>query len=154
MGHGATAIIGRIGEDERQEMHGDLWPHDDEHWPQACERCGYAFTEADQWQLNDNPVYRLPDSTEFTFSRSLGMCAAPGTMVRASWYDEYAEVPGESWLIALPDGGDWITTQKATGGGHWTVTGTAPNITATPSVWHNAPNGWHGWIRNGELVGV
>ena len=50
-------------------------------------------------------------------------------------------------LISLPDGGEWITTQKASGGGHWTVTEHPPNITANPSVWHNSPTGWHGWVR-------
>jgi hypothetical protein len=75
-------------------------------------------------------------------------------MIRAAWYDEYAGQPGESWIIALPDGGEWITTQKAAGGGFWTVTGTPPAITANPSIWHNAPAGWHGWVRDGELVGA
>lgn len=151
-GHTASAVTGTVGEDEHQPVTGDLHPHDDPRWPGTCEHCGYAFTDADQWQLSDKTIYRLPDGTEFTFSRSLGMCAPPGTMIRAGWFDEHAAVPGESWLIALPDGGDWITTQRAAGGGHWTVTGTAPDITATPSVWHNSPNGWHGWVRNGELV--
>ena len=73
-------------------------------------------------------------------------------MIRAAWYDEFAEVPGEAWLIALPDGGEWITTQRATDGGHWVVTGTPPDITASPSIFHNAPTGWHGWVRGGELV--
>ena len=75
-------------------------------------------------------------------------------MIRAHWYDEFTEQPGESWLIALPDGGEWITTQKASGGGYWTVTGTPPDITATPSVWHNQPAGWHGWVRGGMLEGA
>jgi Family of unknown function (DUF6527) len=57
----------------------------------------------------------------------------------------------ESWLISLPDGGEWITSQRASGGGYWTVTGTVPDITASPSIWHNAPHGWHGWIRDGFL---
>lgn len=152
MGHTASAVIGMVGEDEHQPVTGDLHPHDDSRWPGTCEHCGYVFADADQWQLSDKAIYRLPDGSEFTFSRSLGMCAPPGTMIRAWWFDEHAEVPGESWLIALPDGGDWCTTQRAAGGGHWTVTGTAPDITATPSVWHNSPSGWHGWVRNGELV--
>ena len=54
--------------------------------------------------------------------------------------------------MVLPDGGSWITTQQASGGGYWTVTGTPPLITVTPSIWHNSPHGWHGFIRAGELV--
>lgn len=135
-----------------ERVHSDNWPHDDPRWPLACAACGRQFTAEDEWQRNDNEIYRLPDGTEFVFSRSLGRCAPPGTMIRAAWYDEYAGRPGESWLIALPDGGDWITTQQAKGGGNWTVTGTPPAITASPSIFHNAPTGWHGWVRDGELV--
>jgi hypothetical protein len=146
----ASTPIGDVGASEA-EAHGDNWPHDDPRWPHACARCGCAFTPDDEWQRNDDAIYRLPDGTEFALSRSLGMVAPPGTMIRAAWYDEHAGQRGESWLIALPDGGDWITTQTAKGGGFWTVTGTPPDITATPSVWHNAPNGWHGWVRGGRL---
>jgi hypothetical protein len=148
--HNASAEIGDVPEAEHEVLHGDNWPHDDPRWPTAC-GCGYAFTDADWWQRNDDPVFRLPDGTEFAYRASFGKIAPPGTMIRASWYDEYADVPGESWVIALPDGGEWITTQRASGGGHWEVTGAAPNLTATPSIWHNSPNGWHGWLRDGRL---
>ena len=153
MGHNAHTVIGIIdSEAERSVAHGDLWPHDDDRWPKACEKCDYKFTDEDQWQLNDNRICRLPDGTEFTFWGSFGRCAPAGAMLRADWYDEYSDQPGESWLIALPDGGEWITTQRASGGGYWEVTGTPPQITATPSIWHNAPHGWHGWVRDGFLV--
>lgn len=151
--HNAVSEIGDVGEAERAEASGDNWPHDDPRWPVAC-ACGYAFTPDDEWQRNDSGIYRLPDGTEFTFRGSFGRAAPPGAMIRAAWYDEYAGQPGESWIIALPDGGEWITTQKATGGGFWTVTGTPPGITVNPSIWHNAPAGWHGWVRDGELVGA
>lgn len=147
----ASADIGEVNASEA-EAHGDNWPHDDPRWPSACARCGCAFTPDDQWQRNDNQVYRLPDGQEFTFRGSFGRCAPPGAMIRAAWYDDFADQPGESWLISLPDGGEWITTQRASGGGHWTVTGTPPNLTVTPSIWHAAPTGWHGWIRDGHLV--
>lgn len=148
--HNASADIGDgAGE---CTAHGDSWPHDDPSWPTACP-CGYEFVPDDVWQLNEDEIYRLPDGAEFVFRRSLGQCAPAGTMIRAGWYDEYAQRPGESWLIALPDGGDWITTQRAIpGGGYWDVTGTPPLITATPSIFHNAPTGWHGWVRDGRLV--
>ena len=151
-GHDGSAVIGEVPGAEHEPVRGDSWPHDDPRWPAACERCGHQFADADEWQRSDDEVFRLPDGTEFAFTGSLGMVAPPGTMVRAAWYDGHAGQPGESWLIALPDGGDWITTQVAKGGGFWTVTGTAPNLTATPSIFHNAPTGWHGWLRDGELV--
>jgi hypothetical protein len=148
-GHDASADI---GDADDAEAHGDNWPHDDPRWPAACTACGYLFVPADDWQRNDNQVYRLPGGAGFVFRRSLGRAAPAGTMIRAAWYDEFTEQPGESWLVALPDGGEWITTQKATGGGYWTVTGTPPLITASPSIWHNSPSGWHGFIRDGHLV--
>jgi hypothetical protein len=157
-GHDAHAIIGEVPEADREAAHGDNWPHDDPAWPPACERCGYQFAESDRWQRNDNRIVALPDGTEFAMHGSFGLCAPPGAMVRASWYDDFAQKefqPGEleeSWLISLPDGGEWITTQKATDGGHWIVTGTPPVITASPSIFHNAPSGWHGFVRDGELV--
>lgn len=76
----------------------------------------------------------------------------------------YAFTAGDQWqrkdseIYRLPDGAEFAfsrslgTTQAATGGGCWTVTGIPPDITASPSIWHNSPHGWHGWIRNGELV--
>lgn len=148
--HNASTDVGEVDEVERAETSGDNWPHDDARWPASC-ACGYAFAPEDHWQRHDRPVYRLPDGMEFALRHSFGTVAPPGTMIRIPWYDAYAKQPGESWLVALPDGGEWITTQSAKGGGHWTVTGTPPNITASPSIFHNAPTGWHGWIRDGFL---
>lgn len=147
----ASSDIGEVGEDERAEAHGDNWPHDDARWPEACGACGYTFAPEDHWQRNDNAIYRLPDGGEFAFWGAFGKAAPPGTMIRAAWYDRFAGQPGESWIVALPDGGEWITTQKATGGGYWTVTGTPPDITVSPSIWHDSPAGWHGFIRSGIL---
>lgn len=149
--HNASTDIEIVTE---QSPHGDSWPHDDARWPAQC-ACGYAFTDEDRWQLNDDRICRLPDGAEFVFRGSFGHCAPPGTMFRADWYDQYSRHPDgiESWLVALPDGGEWITSQEATGGGYWTVTGTPPMITATPSIAHNAPAGWHGFVTSGELVG-
>jgi hypothetical protein len=148
----AGTDIDMVTELERIRASADDWPHDDPRWPAECQRCNaYTFTDADRWQRNDNAVYRLPDGSEFTFWGAFGHAAPAGAMIRAAWYDDYAEMPGESWMIALPDGGEWITTQSATGGGRWTVTGTPPAITVAPSIWHNAPHGWHGWVRGGFL---
>jgi hypothetical protein len=150
--HHASNDIGKVAESEHTEASGDNWPHDDPRWPEACE-CGYEFTPADEWQRNDGPVYRLPDGAEFAFWGAFGKAAPPGTMIRAGWYDEFSSHPDgiESWLVALPDGGEWITSQAATGGGYWTVSGTPPLITVSPSIFHNSPAGWHGWIRAGVL---
>lgn len=149
--HNASRVLCTVPEGAQREGRADDHPHDDRNWPAEC-GCGYQFGAEDRWQRADNPVYRLPDGAEFTFSRSLGMVAPAGTMVRVSWFDDFAPGGGESWCVALPDGGDWITTQAARRGGQWAVTGTPPLITVSPSIWNNQPNGWHGWIRDGRLV--
>jgi len=150
-GHDACAVLGDIPAGEACRVHGDNWPRDDPRWPAACEGCGYEFTVDDQWQRNDDEIFRLPDGTTFAYVPSLGRAAPAGTMIRAAWYDEHTDQPGESWIIALPDGGQWITTQRGTDGGYWTVTGTAPALTAVPSIFHNAPHGWHGYLTDGYL---
>lgn len=150
-GHDASVVIGQVPNAEA-DPHGDNWDHDDRQWPATCSSCGYWFTGTDQWQRNDNAIYALPDGAEFAFRGSFGRCAPPGTMIRAGWADEFYPGRGESWLVALPDGSEWVTTQKASGGGHWEVTGTPPLITVSPSIASNSPTGWHGWIRDGKLV--
>jgi len=145
--HDASVSLGEVSEAEHEAVHGDNWPHDDRRWPARC-ACGYEFAAADEWQRNDCAVYRLPDGTEFILWGSLQE-APPGAMVRVPWADRH--FGGESWLIILPDGGSWVTTQAATGGGKWTVTGTPPRITVSPSIWHNQPDGWHGFIRDGVM---
>ena len=154
-GHGAVATIGQVPESEMERVRGDNWPHDDEHWPVQCEHCEYRFTDDDQWQRNDSAVYRRPDGFEFAYWGSLKHIP-PGTMWRVPWADEHMSVrhPQQvpSWCIVLPDGGEWITSQPASGGGYWTVNGTPPAIDVSPSIWHAQPTGWHGFIRNGELV--
>lgn len=154
-GHDARIVLGEVLQEESDRIHGDNWPHGDPSWPKVCERCGYEFRPQDEWQRNDNAIYCLPDGVEFTLWGGATE-APPGAMVRADWYDEFSDHPKsiDSWMIVLPDGGTWITSSKATDGGYWEVTGTAPNLTASPSIFHNAPTGWHGWLRNGELVGV
>lgn len=144
-GHDATITI---GETVYEEVHGDNWPHDDPRWPKLCTFCGYAFADDDQWQHNDNRIYKMPDGAEFTMWGLDEKKPPPGAMVRIPWYDEFAGGK-ESWLVILPDGGQWITTQKATGGGGWEVTGVPPKITVNPSIYHAAPTGWHGYIRDG-----
>lgn len=150
----ANALLSEIPLAERREASADDWPHDDPGWSRTCERCPYEFGEADHWQRHDDRVYQLPDGADVVWWGGSVKDVPPGTMIRATWYDDFAAGCGESWLVVLPDGGTWITTQSATGGGCWTVTGTPPAITVSPSIWHNSPAGWHGWIRDGELVGA
>lgn len=130
--------------------HGDLWPHGDPRWPTVCARCGASFEASDQWQLNEWHLYRNPQDGALFVDHPSRPGRPVGACIRIPWADQY--YGPDSWKIILPDGGEWITTQEATGGGKWTVTGEIPNITVSPSIWHNAPHGWHGHIQGGQLV--
>jgi hypothetical protein len=70
----------------------------------------------------------------------------PGDM----WADEY--VPGE-WIIMLPNRAVWYTWEHAAGtGNRWDVSGEAPGLTVSPSIWDQTPGSeWHGWIRDGHF---
>ncbi len=68
---------------------------------------------------------------------------APGDM----WREPSLDAAGrEAWMIVLPGGYVWCTTDKG-----WTVNGTAPAVTVYPSI--NVHGYWHGWITDGQLVG-
>lgn len=157
MGHDATATIEYVTEAEAELVHGNNWPTDDERWPTKCESCDYLFADADEWQRNDLKMFRRPDGFEFAHWGGLRH-VPPGTMWRIPWADKHysAHHPQhiESWCVALPDGGQWITSQVASGGGYWTIEGVPPAITVSPSIWCSPPDGWHGFIRNGEMEGV
>jgi Family of unknown function (DUF6527) len=69
------------------------------------------------------------------------------------WRWERADRDGrEAWAVMLPGRRIWWTTDHAAGGGGWEATGEPPAITVTPSIWVSPPDGWHGWIRDGQLV--
>jgi hypothetical protein len=56
------------------------------------------------------------------------------------------KTPGGFWDMDAP------AYQKTSG---WTRTGTPPNITARPSIFHDPTNnGWHGWLTDGVLKEV
>jgi Family of unknown function (DUF6527) len=79
-------------------------------------------------------------------------------------YDETRVMPGDMWhvpeldndlgacwIVVLPNMRPWQSNQKLKTG-HWDVTGTAPKLDVHPIIWHHGGQGWHGWIKNGELV--
>lgn len=81
--------------------------------------------------------------------------------IGAMWAME--EMGEKGWMIRLPGGTTWPdgrfwpfmwhTTMGKSQGKGWEVTGEAPNLTVTPSIFCDPPNGWHGYITNGEIVG-
>jgi hypothetical protein len=75
----------------------------------------------------------------------------PGDMWRDDWPGRKNGEPG--WRIVLPNGTTWNTWQPASDGTRWDVSGEAPALTVSPSIFDHSPgNGWHGFIRNGEFI--
>lgn len=56
-------------------------------------------------------------------------------------------------IIVGPGGQHWCPDQVSSNGTGWTVTGEAPKITATPSIWlaqgEGPPREYHGWLKDG-----
>lgn len=116
-------------------------------------------------------IYRAPDGSRYnaghgpaTLESGEEIPQAPvGAMWDCDWYrgakhengTQYDRNPDGLILAVRTPGGDWVidgpsfSDRKETG--MWTRSGTAPNITATPSIL--MPK-YHGWLRDGYLVEV
>lgn len=150
---------------------GDEWPHDDPRWPAHCEKgCGYAFTDADTWQLHWNAEY---SGGEWTGALNE---APPGAMWNADWMGEHARGADGRCLVAkLPNGWEWMIDAPASNctlkddSAHrcWVRHGTPPVLTvdkAAGTADASAPTtcaagagsiqggDWHGFLRGGEFV--
>lgn len=122
-------------------------PRDDARWPRKCEACDYVFAEDDEWQLFYRPLMRRADTGEAITTEQ----APPGAMWDAAWYPQKGP-DGASLMVKLPPGGpgdEWSIDMPGTGNSRWTRTGTAPDVTASPSIL--TPR-YHGWLRDGWLV--
>lgn len=131
--------------------------HDDERWPKAC-ACGRVFVDADQWQVNQEHIYRRADTGEVTTLRD----APAGAMWNSWWYgDHYRGADGISLSVMLPGGYDWPVDGPSYSGGKinnargWTRSGTVPVITARPSILipgkPGQPDRYHGFLTDGVL---
>lgn len=139
------------------------WPVDDPRWPVAC-GCGHRFEDVrDTRQLFYQEAYRAPDGRLFDIhcSELPGVIRAPaGAMWYADWMPFTAGPDGRCLVVRCPrnpDGSgvsDWLpdgpsTTHSAPA---WTRAGVPPKVTAMPSIFVHAPDGFHGWLRDGVLV--
>lgn len=125
--------------------------HADPRWPARC-ACGYAFVEADTWQVWADALYRRIDTGDILTWRD----APAGAMREATWWPDKG-IDGKAWVVKLPDGADFMTEGKANNCNcsldprHrcWTRSGTAPRLTVTPSI---QTSGWHGYLTDGALI--
>lgn len=143
----------------------------DPRWPSAC-ACGYAFPDTASRQVFPERMYR-----EAATGRELPQQRLPlGAMYDATWLHE-ATTGGKPWvgpdgmslMVVLPgdagpswtgihfpcDGPSSPDREAGRAGPWWTRTGDprAPEtLHVTPSIFLDAPRGWHGWLRAGHLV--
>lgn len=124
----------------------DLWPH-------RCE-CGYIFQQDDNWQVFADSIYKREDGVP---GEVILREAPVGAMWDAFWHHDWRHGDdGKSWMVKLPDGGEWFidgpaASQPVDSKG-WTRTGTAPKLTVQPSCQHLGAGGWHGFLTDGFLT--
>lgn len=112
--HNAQVLIGE--QSDAGDPIGDLHPHDDPRWPEACEHCGRPFEDSDSWQLFRRDIYVRPDTgQEFTLDE-----ADVGACYNATWISESREAggfmtgaDGRSLFVKCPDGHLWCIDARA-----------------------------------------
>ncbi len=143
--HDAMVLLDEIPADQD---HGRTPSSDqlaDQRWPVEC-MCGYRFAEDDARQIFTNPLYSDGKGNSWPI-REL----PPGAMYVTPWANarNVNGWTGDAIQVVLPDGREWCITGPSSNGGGWTVTGTMPAITASPSI---LVPGYHGFLQNGVLT--
>ena len=143
-------------------------------WPTHCDACGQPFGDSYELQFNAPSLFRRSDTGELVSLRS----APAGAVYEAMWLRDlkWAVGPdGRAIMVKIPDKPDW------TGVTTWHVDDRASNCTLPDDRVHKcwcrhgplecltidkscqtcsagagsiiAGGGWHGFLRDGKLVG-
>jgi len=126
-------------------------------WPTAC-GCGYEFTDDDERQVNQEPIYRADDGREWPH-KSL----PPGAMQDGAWLRPFGVGPdGIALVVVLPPAksdsrGHWWhvdgpSRNNGVPGPGWTRTGdphNPPSLSVTPSI---LTSDYHGFLTAGVLT--
>lgn len=164
--HNAHVDIGRADAERAADSSIGMVPvtryADDPRWPVRCDGCDYLFVNDDQWQVNQERVYRRAGTSEEHSERRL----PPGAMLDATWYHDtnWVGADGISLIVVLP-GSD---TPDDTRGRWWLVDGPPsndrtkvpgwqrtgdprdpPTLSVTPSI--DAGGSYHGFLTAGAL---
>lgn len=158
--HDATVAIGRAPLVLNADGYIEAQPVEDvlDHpaWPTAC-ACGYAFTDEDHRQYNQEPIYRAADGREFPH-RSLPV----GAMQDAGWLHSSGVGPdGIALVVVLPpeaphSRGHWWhvdgpSRNNGVPGPGWSRTGDPRHpltLNVNPSI---LTADYHGWLHDGFL---
>ena len=144
--------------------------HEDPRWPTHCS-CGYQFTDKDSWQYKLDRIFTRDDhSGEFTlFDLPIGAIIEVPWMLEGYLPPTAADIAAGKrlGLLSVHYWRDWYTKrvpltvqcpgrvagwcvdQKSNNGDGWGVTGTAPLLTASPSI---RMADYHGFLRDGVLT--
>ena len=141
-GHDAMVLIGQTPLIQGRIKSDEVWPvsayKDDPRWPTHCV-CGYAFQEADEWQVFNRRHYDTPSGDP-----------EPGDIFWTTWGGQSKD--RQKWEEAphlygvCPDGRHWDMDGPSTNGNGWTRSGEPPLITASPSI---DTGTYHGFLQNG-----
>lgn len=119
-------------------------PDDDARWPKAC-ACGYVFVDSDDRQVAVHEYYADANGDRWTEGE-----LPPGAMRELWWWPQKGPNGEPWWAVTLPGGDRWdVFGPAANSKTPWAITGTAPKLTASPSI--AAPK-YHGWLRDGVLT--
>jgi hypothetical protein len=132
-----------------------------EAWPKTCAACGCLFDNFtlrtdDKWRVFRHicPYEIMTDGTQKLLTHEMPVGAmwwsVPISPDKGSQYWK-ARGAGNMLIVRTP-GGDCNLDRPSAGGPGWEWTGNPPNVTATPSIWCDQPNGWHGYVKEGKLV--
>lgn len=102
--------------------------HTDPRWPKQC-KCGYVFTEDDNWQVFTDRIYVGPDGVEYSIRNPPS---------GALWWAEWLEDMPKWWK-----GPDGRVLMAKTPGGEWCIDSRASNCTLPNDDEHRC------WIRHG-----
>lgn len=172
--HNALVHIGRIplryAEDGRSIESTPLVDYSlDPRWPEVC-ACGHEFhQDTATWQILGRQLWEA-DGGERRILDPVGADTGrvpvwgPGAMFDAFWLPEPGSFCTTRLSVVLPNalgerGTIWhIGLPSSRSKAHWTVTGTPPRVSVTPSIWDNAgegpPHEFHGFLTDGKLVSV
>jgi hypothetical protein len=169
--HNAMVPLDVIDEtiDEDRRFHTQELPEQDHSsalWPTRCV-CGYQFLESDEWQTFVTSIFRRIDNGQEMTLRD----APVGAMWDAFWFHDHAPwcgSDGKALMCKLPGNHDWHIDGPSTNcpwkDSHpthkcWVRHGVPPMLTVDKSgdtcpvgAGSIAIPGWHGFLRNGELV--
>lgn len=126
-------------------------------WPAAC-GCGYVFVADDEWQVNQEPLYRAVATGQEWRQHSLPV----GAMYHAPWYGVWGVgADGIALMVVLPPDRpdmranfwhvDGPSRRDGVAGPGWTRTGDPRDpstLTVNPSI---LTAEYHGFLVAGEL---